>query len=156
MKAGVITVSDRCSQGIAEDKSGPFLKEKLEALGFEVTSLLIPDEKPLIKEALLKLADEEGVNLIITTGGTGFSQRDVTPEATLEVMERNAFGISEAIRNNNPNRHAMLSRGVAVIRGKTLIINFPGSPNACEQALEVVAPALSHALGLLEGLKLDR
>lgn len=157
MRAGVLTVSDRCSKGLCEDKSGPLVKKGLEELGFDVCFYeIVPDERTQISQKLKTLSDEKGLNLVITAGGTGFASRDVTPEATLDVMEKNAYGISEAIRAKNENKHAMLSRAVSVIRGKTLIINFPGSPNACLEALEVIKPALPHALGLLEGLKLDR
>lgn len=158
-RAGIVTVSDRCSRGEAEDLSGPVLRTLLQEEGYEdIVYYLIPDEKELISEVLIRLSDEEHCALILTTGGTGFAPRDVTPEATEAVIERCAPGIAEAIRAESLKitPHAMLSRAIAGIRGSSLIINFPGSPKACREAFEVVRGALGHALGLLSGQKMDK
>ena len=152
--AAVITMSDKASRGEREDKSGPRLSELLRSLGIEVTEeLVLPDEASELKNNLIRLADRRDTDLIITTGGTGFSQRDVTPEATLAVATRNAPGIAEAIRAGSLKitPRAMLSRGVSVIRNKTLIINFPGSPKAVEESFEIIRDVLPHALGILTG-----
>lgn len=151
-QAVVITLSDKGFKGEREDISGPTIVNKLNEEGYEVVEqILLPDNKALLKNELMRLADQRQVDLILTTGGTGFSSRDVTPEATLEVMDRNAPGIAEAIRaaSMRYTNHAMLSRGVSVIRKKTLIINLPGSPKACLESIDVFLNALPHALGLL-------
>ena len=152
-KACVITVSDRASAGIYEDKSGPEAANLLTDNGYEVTKkIIIPDDIERIKKALLDHC-EQGTQLIITTGGTGFAPRDVTPEATQDVCERNVPGIAEAIRAGSLEitRRAMLSREASVIRNQTLIINLPGSPKAVRESLEFVLPSLRHGLEILLG-----
>jgi len=159
LTAAVITLSDRCFKGESEDLSGPLLKEELEKAGFEIAeTILIPDSKEMLKAALIRLCDQREVNLILTTGGTGFAPRDITPEVTLEVIERNAPGISEAIRAESLKftKHAMLSRGISGIRGKSLIINLPGSPKACKESLDVFLEPCKHGLKLLKGEKVDK
>ena len=153
-QAAVITLSDKGSRGEREDKSGPLLKERLTEEGYEVVeSLLLPDEKEVLKKQLIRLSDQRQPDLILTTGGTGFAPRDITPEATLEVADRNAPGIAEAIRSYSMQftPHAMLSRGASVIRGKTLIVNLPGSPKACKESLDCILKSLPHAFDLLRG-----
>ena len=157
-QAAVITLSDRCVRGEREDRSGPVIAQRLEALGYAVRErLLLPDEPERLKGELLRLCDQRQLDLILTTGGTGFSPRDRTPEATLAVAERLAPGIAEAIRARSLaiTPHAMLSRAVAALRGRTLIVNLPGSPKACLEGMEVFLPALPHALSLLRGERAD-
>ena len=151
-QVAVITLSDKGFKGEREDISGPTLVEKLKKVGYEVPEyILLPDNKALLKKELIRLADERQIDLILTTGGTGFSSRDITPEATLEVMDRNAPGIAEAIRAESLKytKHAMLSRGVSVIRKKTLIVNLPGSPKACLESLQVFIESVPHGINLL-------
>jgi molybdopterin adenylyltransferase len=153
MRAAVITVSTSKSAGDGEDVSGPKLRELLEAAGCEVMAVeLIPDERELIAGRLRFYADEEGCELIATTGGTGLSADDVTPEATRDVIDREAPGFAEAMRlasREHVPDHWFLSRGIAGTRRRTLILNFPGNPNAIEQAGAAITPSLEHALGLL-------
>ena len=152
--AAVITLSDKGSRGEREDKSGPEAVRLAEEAGYIVKeSLLLPDEKEALKKELKRLADQRQINVVFTTGGTGFSERDVTPEATIEVCNRMANGIAEAIRNYSMTitPRAMFSRGVSGIRGKTLIINLPGSPKAVKEALKFLLPHLEHGLGVLRG-----
>ena len=152
--AAVITLSDKGSRGEREDKSGPEAVSLAEEAGYIVKeSLLLPDEKEALKKELKRLADQRQINVVFTTGGTGFSERDVTPEATIEVCNRMANGIAEAIRNYSMTitPRAMFSRGVSGIRGKTLIINLPGSPKAVKEALKFLLPHLEHGLGVLRG-----
>ena len=159
LTAAIITMSDRSFKGEREDLSGPLLKEELEKAGFEIAeAILLPDNKQLLKKELIRLADQRDVSLILTTGGTGFSSKDVTPEATLEVIERNAPGISEAIRFESMKftKHAMLSRGVSGIRKQSLIVNLPGSPKACKESLEIFLEPCVHGLRLLKGEKVDK
>ncbi|OGO17064.1 MAG: molybdenum cofactor biosynthesis protein [Chloroflexi bacterium RBG_16_48_8] len=154
MKVMVLTVSDRSFRGEREDKSGPLLVGILQASGWEVVSIqIVPDDQPDIEDVLRKWADSSEVDVILTTGGTGFSPRDCTPEATRNVVNRIAPGIAEAMRlaSLKITPHAMLSRAVAGIRGKTLIVNLPGSPKAAKENLEVILPALPHAVQLLSG-----
>jgi molybdenum cofactor biosynthesis protein B len=148
MNAGVLTVSDRVSRGQAEDESGPTAIAMLAGLGFDVDWKVVPDEIPAIQEALRQWV-EAGLGLVVTTGGTGFTPRDVTPEATAELIERSAPGLVEAARGASKHPHAMLSRGVAGIAGETLIINLPGSTKGVEESLDVIRPALVHAVSLI-------
>ncbi|MCC8026188.1 MAG: MOSC domain-containing protein [Clostridium sp.] len=152
--AAVITLSDKGSKGQRRDESGPAAKEMLDKAGYEVVELLLlPDEPEQLKSQLIRLADGRQVDLILTSGGTGFSLRDRTPEATMEVADRNASGIAEAIRYKSMEitDRAMLSRGVSVIRGRTLIVNLPGSPKAVKESLEFIMEPLGHGLGILRG-----
>ena len=151
-QAAVITLSDKGARGEREDKSGPAIAERLERSGYEVVErLLLADDQAALRAALIRLCDQRQLDLILTTGGTGFSPRDTTPEATLSVATRLAPGIAEAIRAESLKitKHAMLSRGASVIRGKTLIINLPGSPKACMESMDVFMDAIPHAMGLL-------
>lgn len=151
-QAAVITLSDKGSRGERIDRSGPAIVERLTENGYTVIEqLLLPDEPARLSAELRRLCDQRQPDLILTTGGTGFSPRDRTPEATLAVAERCAPGIAEAIRAASLliTKHAMLSRAVSVIRGRTLIVNLPGSPKACMEAMDVFLDALPHALGLL-------
>ena len=153
MTFGIICVSDRCSKGICEDRSGPLIKEFLSSLSSDFHYLTVPDEIEEIAKALINLADNKKADVIFTTGGTGFAPRDVTPEATLSVIEKAVPGIPEAIRYESLKitKNAMLSRAVAGIRGKSLIINLPGSPKAVKESLEIVLPVLPHAEKTLSG-----
>lgn len=153
-KVAVVTLSDKGYAGEREDKSGPLLKEMLEQSGYEVVEeVLLPDEQAEIEKCLCRLSDETKVDLIATTGGTGFAPRDCTPEATLAVATKNAPGIAEAMRlaSLQVTPRAMLSRGASVIRNQTLIINLPGSPKAVKENLEAVLPSLEHGLAILTG-----
>jgi len=153
MRVGILTISDRSSRGEREDLSGPALKGQLanqpwaEIVAYEI----VPDEMEEIAATLIRWADGEGLDLILTTGGTGFAPRDVTPEATLSIIEREAPGFAEAMRAESLKitPHALLSRAVAGIRGRTLIVNLPGSPRAAVENLSVVLPAIPHGLELL-------
>ena len=152
--AAVITVSDRGAAGEREDLSGPAAAQMLEEAGCQVLeTLLIPDEPEMLKRELMRLADQRQVSLVVTSGGTGFSMRDQTPEATMAVADRNAPGIAEAIRVKSLaiTDRAMLSRGASVIRKQTLIVNLPGSPKAVRESLGFILGALDHGLGILRG-----
>lgn len=153
LKFGVICVSDRCSKGLCEDKSGALISKILSPLGETVFYEIVPDEKTLISLSLIKGCDKIGADMIFTTGGTGLAPRDVTPEATKAVIEREVPGISEAIRQKSLEitPKAMLSRGISGTRGKTLIVNLPGSPKAVKESLEIILPVLSHAFETLSG-----
>lgn len=153
MKFAVICVSDRCSKGLCEDKSGPLISELLASLGDTVFYEIVPDEKTIISLSLIKACDKSDADIIFTTGGTGLAPRDVTPEATKAVIEKDVPGISEAIRQKSLEitSKAMLSRAVSGIRVKKLIVNLPGSPKAVKEALEIVIPVLPHAYETLTG-----
>lgn len=151
---GIITASDKGYAGEREDLSGKLIIKIMEDKGYSVERYkVLPDDESLLYEELVYICDELKVNLILTTGGTGFSKRDVTPEATLRAIEKNAPGISEAIRYNSLKitPKAMLSRGVSGIRGSTLIINLPGSPKAVEESLSFILEPLHHGLEILNG-----
>jgi molybdopterin adenylyltransferase len=154
IRATVLTVSDACARGERKDTSGEVLLELLKELGAEIvaTHILSDDPEPLAL-ALLEWSQREDVNLIVTTGGTGFGPRDNTPEATLKVIEREAPGLAEAMRMETLKQTpmAMISRGVCGIRSGTLIVNLPGSPKAVRESFAVIAPVLSHAVALLAG-----
>ena len=157
-QAAVITLSDRCAAGEREDKSGPTIAKRLIDAGYVVTEqLLLADERAPLERNLIRLCDQRQLDLILTTGGTGLAARDITPEATRAVAERDVPGIAEAIRaaSLHITPRAMLSRAVSVIRGKTLIINLPGSPKACMESMDVFLDQLPHALELLRGIPQD-
>lgn len=150
--AAVITLSDKGAAGLREDKSGPAIVEMLKSAGYDVKeTLLLADEQKLLEKEMIRLSDQRQINLIFTTGGTGFSKRDRTPEATIAVCDRMANGIAEAIRNYSMaiTPRAMFSRAVSGIRNNTVIINLPGSPKAVKESLEFLLPNLEHGLGIL-------
>ena len=152
--AGIITVSDKGSQGKREDKSGPAIAEMLAGAAIVVKhTVIIPDEIDQIQKSIINFADVDKVDLILTTGGTGVSPRDLTPDATLEVIDKQVPGMAEAMRHQSMmvTPHAMISRAVAGIRGKSLIINLPGSPRGAKENLAVVLPALKHAIEKIKG-----
>ncbi len=151
-KVGIITCSDKGSRGEREDLSGKLIQEILEKNDYKIEKYtIVPDEKEKIKEEMIHMSDDLEVDLILTTGGTGFSPRDVTPEATIEVMDRMANGIAEAIRaySLTITKRAMLSRAISAIRKDTLIVNMPGSPKAVEEALDYILDSLHHGLEIL-------
>jgi molybdenum cofactor synthesis domain-containing protein len=152
VNAAVLTVSDGVSAGVREDTSGDLLEELLRDAGFEVERNVVTDDAEVISDAIRRLSDS-GAAVVLTTGGTGFAPRDVTPEATRAVVERETPGIAEAIRADALARtpHALLSRGVAGLRGATLVVNLPGSPGGCRDGFEVLRPALRHGLELAAG-----
>lgn len=153
-QAAVITLSDKGAKGERRDESGPAIAKRLTEAGYEVVEqLLLADEAAPLKAQLMRLADQRQLDLILTTGGTGFGPRDITPEATLAVAHRSAPGIAEAMRAASLaiTPRAMLSRAASVIRGKTLIINLPGSPKACMECMDVFLDTIPHAMGLLRG-----
>lgn len=154
IRAVVITVSDRCARGEQEDESGVALVGLLKELGAEIVeTAILPDDLEPLSEKLRTYADRVDVNLIVTTGGTGFSPRDNTPEATRAILEKEAPGLSEAMRLETLKQTptAMISRGVCGIRNGALIINLPGSPKGVRESFAVIKPVLSHAIGLLAG-----
>ena len=152
--AAVITLSDKGARGERVDESGPAAAQMLQDAGYEILeTLILPDEPELLKTELIRLADEVQADLVVTSGGTGFSLRDQTPEATLAVADRNAPGIAEYIRMRSMQltNRAMLSRGASVIRKGTLIVNLPGSPKAVRESLEFILDSLDHGLKILRG-----
>jgi molybdenum cofactor synthesis domain-containing protein len=152
MRAAVLTISTSLSEGRGEDASGPALAERCEAAGLDTMRQTLPDDRRAIADALRRLADEEGVRFVFTTGGTGLTADDVTPEATRDVLEREAPGYAETIRAESREHTPLgiLTRGVSGIRGRTLIVNFPGNPKAIGQSWPVVEPTLRHAAETLE------
>lgn len=151
---GIVTSSDKGYIGEREDKSGAVIKEIVENAGFKVEKMIIvPDENEMLKKEFIYMSDELKVNLILSTGGTGFSKRDITPEATKEIIDREAPGICEAIRmySLQITKRAMLSRAVSGIRKDTLIVNLPGSPKACKEALDFILDELKHGIDILTG-----
>jgi len=152
IRFGILTLSDRSSQGERDDASGPALAHLIQAEGWSVTKQqILPDDESAIRQLLIEWTDADELDVILTTGGTGFSPRDVTPEATRAIIEREAPGLAEAMRSASLKitPHAMLSRVVAGIRKKTLIVNLPGSPKGAVENLQVIVPVLSHAVQLL-------
>jgi len=153
-RAAVICASDRCFQGLRKDVSSPIIAEMLTGQGYEVTvTVMLPDDYEALQKAMANIADEGSADLIVTTGGTGLAPRDITPEATAAVIDRTVPGIPEAMRAESMKitPHGMLSRGIAGIRKRTLIINLPGSPRAVKENLSCILPALDHALLMLTG-----
>jgi molybdopterin adenylyltransferase len=158
LKAAVVTISTSKAAGEGMDESGPELADFARGLGAELASNeILPDDRSRIEELLRRLADDERCDLILTSGGTGFAPTDVTPEATRAVIDREAPGIAEAMRaaSREHTQHWMLSRAVAGIRGRSLIVNFPGSPKSVRETARAIAPALPHALALLAGQASD-
>jgi molybdopterin adenylyltransferase len=152
LRFGILTVSDRSAHGERPDLSGPALAELITAQGWKVErTAILPDELEALRQLLSRWADGDELDVILTTGGTGFARRDVTPEATRLVIEREATGLAEAMRFESlkVTPHAMLSRALAGIRGKVLIVNLPGSPKAAQENLRVILPVLPHAVELL-------
>jgi len=156
IQVGILTVSDRSARGERPDESGPAIRQivEQEMQAHVAEYAIVPDERQQIAALLAKWSDELNLDIVLTTGGTGFALRDVTPEATLDVIDRRTPGLEEAMRAESLKQtlHAMLSRAVAGMRGQTIIINLPGSPTAARQNLAVVLPALPHAVRLLRGM----
>lgn len=153
-KVGIVTVSDKGAAGEREDKSGPMIESLLDDRQYQVASYtIVPDEPEELKQELLRLCDGVGCDLVLTTGGTGLSPRDNTPEVTMAVATRNVPGIAEALRaySMTVTKRAMLSRAVSVIRNQTLIVNLPGSPKAVKESLEYLSDTLPHGLDILTG-----
>ncbi len=153
-KIGILTISDRCSKGMREDKSGEAIQGMVAGLNAEVIRYdIVPDEKEIIAQKLIEMVDVGGCHLVLTTGGTGCSPRDITPEATSMVIERDVPGLAEAMRlaSLKITPHAMLSRAIAGIRKQCLIVNLPGSPKGATECLDVIMPALPHGLSVLRG-----
>ncbi|MFC1562864.1 molybdenum cofactor biosynthesis protein B [candidate division KSB1 bacterium] len=153
MNIGILTISDRCFKGLRQDKTGVFIKNMIEKQGWKVKIYeIIPDEKEIIKKKLINLVEKQ-LDLVLTNGGTGLSPRDVTPEATLEIIEKQVPGISEIMRieTYKKTEFSVLSRGICGILKKTLIINLPGSVNGALESLEILVPILSHAIEVMKG-----
>lgn len=157
IQAAIITVSDKGSQGLREDQSGPCIQEMLQGIAEVKAACIVPDERDQIAEKLREYSDSMEIDVIFTTGGTGFTPRDVTPEATMDVIDRHAPGIAEAMRMKSLQitDRAMLSRATAGIRKRTAIINMPGSPKAVRECMEVVLPVLGHMVDTLRGTSGD-
>jgi molybdopterin adenylyltransferase len=156
MRVSILTVSDSVASGKYEDRSGPSVAARCQQLGWEIiSSAVLADEQPAIEAHLERLADSNGADLILTTGGTGVGPRDVTPEATMAVAERLVPGFSEHMRaeGQKKTRRALLSRGAAVIRGKTIIVNLPGSPGGAVESLDAIVDLLPHAVAVLNGAR---
>lgn len=154
MRAGVVTVSDKGYAGQREDASGPLLADLLRQIGAEVIAqTIVPDDPEQIQRVLIHMADDVGLDVVLTTGGTGFTPRDHTPEATRAVLDREAPGLAELLRWEGYRRTplAVLSRGVAGLRGRTLIVNLPGSPSAVQEGMKALAPVLPHAVKMARG-----
>jgi len=154
IKVGILTISDKGSRGEREDLSGKVIEEVVKKINGEVKYYqIIPDEKDIIQEELIKAVDKLHLDLILTTGGTGLAKRDVTPDATLEVIEKEVSGISEIIRSESfkKTNRAILSRGMAGVRKESLIINLPGSPKGVRESLEIILDALPHGIEILKG-----
>ncbi|MDO9108194.1 MAG: MogA/MoaB family molybdenum cofactor biosynthesis protein [Coriobacteriia bacterium] len=154
LRIGIVTCSDTRSTGEAEDTAGPALQEAAEALGWQVVAYrIVPDETDAISAAIVAMADEDRADVVLTTGGTGFSGRDVTPEATMLACDREAPGIAEAIRSQSMavTRRAMLSRGVAALRGNTLVVNFPGSRKGAIESFGFISDQLEHGVDMMAG-----
>jgi len=153
IRFGILTLSDRSARGEREDASGPLLADLIHAQTWSVAEqAILPDDESAIRAALMAWADSGGFDVILTTGGTGFAPRDITPEATRAVIQRETPGLAEAMRSDSLKKtpHAMLSRAVAGIRGHTLIVNLPGSPKGAVENLQTILPVLSHAVQLLK------
>lgn len=154
LRVGVLVISDSTYKGERRDQSGEIIRSRLKTLPVEVCEFkIIPDDRDLISQELARLADQEGLDLVLTTGGTGLGPKDVTPESTLEVIDRPVPGISETLRSYGQKRtpYAMLSRGVAGVRGKTLIINLPGSSRGVEESMDALFPAVLHSIRMIRG-----
>jgi molybdopterin adenylyltransferase len=154
IKVAILTISDSCSKGQREDISGQTIKEALLSDKFEISDYkVVADQQKSISDELIRFADQAGVDIVLTTGGTGFGPRDVTPEATVNVCQKMAPGLAEAMRSEGlkKTKNAMLSRGVAGIRGNMLIINLPGSPKGVKESLEAILDVLPHAVDMMHG-----
>lgn len=153
-RLGIITSSDKGYSGERKDESGLVIADIAEGKGFEVEKyIVLPDEREMLRDEMITMCDELKVDLILTTGGTGFSKRDITPEATKDVIEKEALGIPEAIRSYSMTitKRAMLSRATAGIRKETLIVNMPGSPKACREVMDYILDDLKHGIDILKG-----
>ncbi len=153
IKIGIITVSDRSFKKEREDLSGPLIKNMIKNLGKVIDYRIVPDERALISQAIIEMLDDAKIDLVLTTGGTGLSPRDVTPEATRDIIEKEVPGFGEIMRTEGfkSTSYAILSRATSGIRKKSLIVNLPGSPKAVKESLEVIIPALPHALEIIKG-----